>query len=134
MFFSTFRPLRCGLLVKCDWPVAAGASARFTDVQGELRLEWQRISIFRFVLQFVPQVEAAPVSSWSPSPRSTDSSPVSVGMKRARENGQEPEVEMEPAPKKAFGFEMKLSSNLVSTITHPWRVAFCRLVYQLFFD
>ena len=97
-------------------------------------MEWQRISIFLFVFQFVPQVEAAPVSSWSPSPRSTDSSPVSVGMKRVRENGQEPEVDMEPAPKKAFGFEMKLSSNLVSTITHPWRVAFCRLVYQLFFD
>ena len=64
-------------------------------------------------MQFVPQVEPAPISSWSPSPRSTDSSPAPVSVKRPRENGQEPETEMEPAPKKAFGFEMKLSSNLV---------------------
>ena len=42
-----------------------------------------------------------------------DSSPVAVGMKRSRENGQEAEPELEPAPKKAFGFEMKLSSNMV---------------------
>ena len=34
-------------------------------------------------------------------------------MKRSRENGQEPELEVEPAPKKAFGFEMKLSSAMV---------------------
>ena len=68
-----------------------------------------------FIFQFVPQVESAPISSWSPSPRSTDSSPATFGLKRARENGQEPEPEIEPAPKKAFGFEMKLSSNLVRT-------------------
>lgn len=64
---------------------------------------------------FVPQVEPAPVSNWSPSPRSADSmSPVTIGIKRGRENGQEPESEVEPAPKKAFGFEMKLSSNMPS--------------------
>ena len=34
-------------------------------------------------------------------------------MKRSRENGQEAEADVEPAPKKAFGFEMKLSSNMV---------------------
>ena len=58
-------------------------------------------------------MEPAPISSWSPSPRSTDSSPATFGLKRQRENGEEPEPEIEPAPKKAFGFEMKLSSNLV---------------------
>ena len=64
-------------------------------------------------LKFVPQIEPAPVSNWSPSPRSTDSSPITVGMKRSRENGQEAEADVEPVPKKAFGFEMKLSSNVV---------------------
>lgn len=75
----------------------------------------RRISLLTFLvgLKFVPQVEPAPVSNWSPSPRSTDSSPVTVGMKRSRENGQEAEPDVEPAPKKAFGFEMKLSSNMV---------------------
>lgn len=70
---------------------------------------------------FVPQVEPAPVSNWSPSPRSTDSSPVTVGMKRSRENGQEAEVDVEPAPKKAFGFEMKLSSNMPSAASQASR-------------
>lgn len=78
----------------------------------------RRISILtRLVfLKFVPQVEPAPVSNWSPSPRSTDSSPVTVGMKRSRENGQEAEADVEPAPKKAFGFEMKLNSSMVKYI------------------
>lgn len=86
-----------------------------TDNKGNVWLTVWRISILThlIVLKFVPQVEPAPVSNWSPSPRSTDSSPVAVGMKRSRENGQEAEPELEPAPKKAFGFEMKLSSNMV---------------------
>lgn len=64
--------------------------------------------------QFIPQVEPAPVSSWSPSPRSTDSSPAPISLKRLRENGQEADPEVEPAPKKAFGFEMKLNTNMPS--------------------
>ena len=59
-------------------------------------------------------MEPAPVSSWSPSPRSTDSSPAPISLKRLRENGQEADPEVEPAPKKAFGFEMKLNTNMVS--------------------
>ena len=58
-------------------------------------------------------MEPAPVSNWSPSPTSADSSPVPAALKRPRENGQEADPEIEPAPKKAFGFEMKLSTNLV---------------------
>lgn len=86
-----------------------------TGVKRNLWLSVRRIRILTclVVLKFVPQVEPAPVSNWSPSPRSTDSSPVTVGMKRSRENGQEAEADVEPAPKKAFGFEMKLSSNMV---------------------
>ena len=58
-------------------------------------------------------MEPAPASNWSPSPTSVDSSPVPSALKRPRENGQEADLEIEPLPKKAFGFEMKLSTNLV---------------------
>ena len=51
----------------------------------------------------------------SPSPEAIESYPApTVSMKRPRpiaENGQDSEPE--PAPKKSFGFEMKLSTNLV---------------------
>ena len=89
-----------------------------TDLKRNAWLSVRRISLLTFlvVLKFVPQVEPAPVSNWSPSPRSTDSSPVTVGMKRSRENGQDAEPDVEPAPKKAFGFEMKLSSNMVKIL------------------
>ena len=79
-------------------------------------MRWISLLTCLVVLKFVPQVEPAPASNWSPSPSSTDSSPVTVGMKRSRENGQEAEPDGEPAPKKAFGFEMKLSSNMVKNI------------------
>ena len=75
--------------------------------------ENQYFNSSRFSYKFVPQVEPAPVSNWSPSPRSTDSSPVTVGLKRSRENGQEAEADVEPVPKKAFGFEMKLNTSMV---------------------
>lgn len=86
-----------------------------TDLKRNVWLSVRRISLLTclVVLKFVPQVEPAPASNWSPSPSSTDSSPVTVGTKRSRENGQEAEPDGEPAPKKAFGFEMKLSSNMV---------------------
>ena len=61
------------------------------------------------VLQTIPLVKS-PVSYNSPA---MPNSPVTVGMKRTWENGQD--HEKEPAPKKAFGFEMKLNPALVST-------------------
>ena len=58
-------------------------------------------------------MEPAPVVR-SPSPEAIESYPAPVSGKRPRpiaENGQD--SEQEPVPKKSFGFEMKLSTNLV---------------------
>ena len=74
------------------------------------RIHWVHLNA-----RYIPlQVEPAPLVR-SPSPEPIDSYSVSSAPKRPRENGQEAEPEAEPAPKRGFGFEMKLSSNLVSS-------------------